>query len=327
MKKSTKKLLLAAAATTAAASAVAAASSYLTTRLLVKTALDRNQPEIMKKRRRKISGKTKNEAFSSACIAASEALEALPHETVEITAADGVRLVGHYFGCDSPKRLIIAFHGWRSSWHYDYGMLAPFWQNNACAVLYAEQRGQNNSGGDHMGFGMTERYDCVEWASWAKERLGGALPVYLAGISMGAATVLMASDLEFPTLINGIMADCGFTSPKAIWKHVAENNLHMSYGIRAVLADMLCRHKISMPTDAYSAVTALKNTDIPVLFIHGADDRFVPVEMTYENYAACASKKRLLIVPGADHAMSYYKDSKSYENAMLEFWDSFDNKK
>lgn len=56
----------------------------------------------------------------------------------------------------------------------------------------------------------------------------------------------------------------------------------------------------------YSSVCAMKENRIPVLFIHGDDDTFVPVTMTYENYKACTAPKELLIVPGADHAMSYY---------------------
>ena len=63
---------------------------------------------------------------------------------------------------------------------------------------------------------------------------------------------------------------------------------------------------------------------MPVVFVHGTDDHFVPVRMTYENYKACASPKRLLIVPGADHGMSYYIDREQYERQSLAFWDEFD---
>ena len=59
---------------------------------------------------------------------------------------------------------------------------------------------------------------------------------------------------------------------------------------------------------------------MPVLFIHGSDDCFVPVSMTYENYKACASTKTLFIVPGADHGMSYYTDREGYEKALMRFW-------
>ena len=70
----------------------------------------------------------------------------------------------------------------------------------------------------------------------------------------------------------------------------------------------------------------MQECEVPVLFIHGTDDRFVPVEMTYENYKACVAPKRLFVVPGADHGMSYYVDRIGYEKCMLEFWKEYDKK-
>ena len=66
--------------------------------------------------------------------------------------------------------------------------------------------------------------------------------------------------------------------------------------------------------------------DVPVLFIHGTDDKFVPVEMTYENYKACKGQKHLLVIPGANHGMSYRVDKAAYENAVLNFWHLYDKK-
>ena len=319
------KHMITAAAIMGAAAAAAAAGAYLTTRLLVKTALDREEPKIMKSSGSRIAGSKKDSEFAEICNAAADRLKASEHEKVTITAHDGITLVGHFFPAENPKRIIIAFHGWRSSWNKDYSLIADFWHNNDCSVLYVEQRGQSESGGEYMGFGLIERYDCLDWVNFAICRCGNALPIYLAGISMGAATVLMAADLPFPPNVHGIAADCGFTSPKAIWEHVARNNLHISFRLRSIIADIICRHKINMASDEHSTIKALENTKIPILFFHGSDDHFVPVEMTYENYKACASPKKLLIVPGADHAMSYYIDKQSYENAYLEFWNDFDN--
>lgn len=319
MKKS-KKIILAAVGALSAA----AASAYITSKLLVETALNREQPKIMRLANKKISGGGTDEEFDRAWHKASAELKDKVHERVEITADDGVRLTGHFFPCENAKRVIVAFHGWRSSWHGDFGLISDFWHDNGCSVLYAEQRGQNESGGEYMGFGLTERFDCVNWVNWVKCRLGGTLPIYLAGVSMGAATVLMASDLELSPSVHGIMADCGFTSPKEIWKHVAEKNLHIIYGLRSIFADMECKQKINMTSGDYSAEYALEKTDIPVLFIHGTDDKFVPIEMTYKNYKACKSPKKLLVVPGADHAMSYFVDKQSYESAVKSFWQEFD---
>ena len=142
---------------------------------------------------------------------------------------------------------------------------------------------------------------------------------------MGASTVLMAAGLDLPENVHGIMADCGFTSPHAIFKHVMENNLHLYYrGITAAIANDMCKKRIQIGTKDYSCTEALKESKVPVIFVHGTDDKFVPVEMTYENYKACTAPKRLLIVPGAEHGMSYLVNKEEYVKAVKEFWRDFD---
>ena len=131
--------------------------------------------------------------------------------------------------------------------------------------------------------------------------------------------------LELPENVHGIIADYGYTSPHAIWKHIVENNLHFHYnGIRGAIANDICKRKIRIGSKDYSAQT-LKECKVPILFIHGTDDHFVPVEMTYENHQACASPKRLFIVHGAEHCLSYRVDKEGYEKAVENFWKDYDN--
>ncbi len=326
MKKSVKSALTA-TGIFLAAGAASVAATYLTTKILVKIALDRDEPDFAKKASDAIAGKAVDADFLKELNSAAEKIEKEPHETVNIISFDGTRLVGHWFPSENAERVIIAMHGWRSTWARDFGTVADFWAKNNCSVLYAEQRAQNNSEGEYMGFGLTERYDCLEWIKWATDKCGKDLPIYLCGVSMGATTVLMASGLDLPENVHGIMADCGFTSPHAIWKHVSNNNLHLPYWLRGIFADGMFRQKINMGTRDYSTVEALKNNYIPVMLIHGTDDHFVPVNMTYENYLACAGEKRLLIVPGADHGMSHYTEPEKYEAEAKRFWKDFDSKK
>lgn len=308
----------------AAAAAGASLSAYLTTKILVKTAVDREGPRMMQKAGNLLAGTQKDNQFLAELDAAAKRLEAKKSETVTIIGRDGIPLVGHFIPNENPKRVIIAMHGWRSSWTKDFGTMSDFWEANDCSVLYAEQRGQNNSGGDYMGFGLTERYDVLDWVNWVTERCGSELPIYLAGVSMGATTVLMAAGLDLPDNVHGIAGDCGFTSPQAIWKHVANKNLHLVYGLRGIMADTMFKERLQMATDDYSTVEALRNSKTPVLLVHGTEDHFVPVEMTYENYSACTAPKKLFIVPGADHGMSYYTDKQGYEKTIKEFWNDFD---
>lgn len=304
--------------------ALAAVSAYATTRYLVRIALDREEPKAFKEAEGRIAGTFADRDFLDAVNEGSKALAEKEHEIVEITSYDGQKLIGHFFPCEGAKRMIIAMHGWRSSWSRDFGLAYDFWHSNGCSILFAEQRGQNNSGGDYMGFGLIERYDCLEWVNYMSSRFGRSTPIYLSGVSMGASTVLMAAGLELPKNVHGITADCGFTSPYAIWKHVANKNLHIPFGVRGALADMICREKINMGSNEYSTIDAMRNCRVPVLFVHGTDDNFVPVSMTYDNYKACAAPKELIIVPGASHGMSYYLEKDRYESAVKDFWRKYD---
>lgn len=320
MKTMTKSLII-----LSGAAAVGCLSAYLTTKCLVDTALDRQIPRIMKRSGKMISGsKSKpNDKYHELRRKAEESFKQTEShcETVSIRAADNELLVGHLFQNENSKRLIIAVHGWRSSPMHDFALVSDFWRREGCSILFIEQRGQGESGGEYIGFGLTERYDCKAWAEWAALRFD--LPIYLSGVSMGAATVLMASDLELPDKVKGIIADCGFTSPDAIWKYVVKNNLHLGFRLRGVIANSICKQKLGVGSKSCRTTDSLKRAKVPVLFIHGSDDRFVPVTMTYENYKACASEKRLLIVPGAGHGMSCYVDPDGYEKAVMEFWKEF----
>lgn len=305
------------------AAGAASLTNYLLTKSLVRIAVDRDEPKVFSKGDMVFAGAPIDRDFLTTLASAAERLQKMENEIITLEAQDGVKLTGHFIPAPHPKRVIIAMHGWRTAWYKDFGTISDLWYDNGCSVLYAEQRGQNDSEADSMGFGLTERYDCVRWARWASEEVSSTLPIYLCGVSMGAATVLMAAGLELPENVRGIIADCGFTSPSAIWEHVARNNLHITYGIRSVFADMMFREKNAVGLSEASTIDALRETMIPVLFIHGTDDHFVPVEMTYENYLACASPKRLFIVPGADHGMSHYVAPDQYEKEVLDFWREF----
>ena len=326
MKKNEKRLLIAAGILTVGALGFAA-SSYLLTKKMVEIALERDAAKDtpdMQKAKNQLRGYAESEEILTAMREGKESLLSAETEEVSIESYDGTRLVGHFYPAENAKRVIVAMHGWRSSWAQDFGPIASFWHENGCSVLFCEQRGQGLSGGDYMGFGLMERYDCKEWINFLIQEKAWEGPIYLAGISMGAATVLMASSLDLPSQVKGIISDCAFTSPHAIWKHVAENNLRISYSIHGMIADDMCRRKIQIGSKDFSSVDVMKENTIPTLFIHGSDDHFVPVEMTYENYKACCAPKRLLIVPGADHGMSYFINKEEYEKTLLQFFSDFD---
>lgn len=324
MKRSTKIAVAATAASVAASAAV----SYTITRKLVELAIYREKPKKLEQKRPKVS-RTRNTDEFLEC-ADKTARELAANEEIvncNIRGRDGVYLAGHWYPCENAKRIIIAMHGWRSEWSRDFGMIADFWHREGCSVLFAEQRGQNNSGGNYITFGHLERYDCLDWVNYVNAHYAEDLPIYLAGISMGASTVLMTASLELPDNVRGIMSDCGFTSAYDIWRHVVSNNLHIPYGLHGYMIDEICKKKIEVDSRNITTLAALNEARVPVAFIHGSDDRFVPVGMTYKNYKTCSSPKELLIVPGADHGQSYYTEREKYEDFTRAFWAKYDKEK
>ncbi len=318
MKKSTRGLLIAAGIlTTAVAGAV-----YLSGRLLVDAAVRRDgvKVKLPQKFKSKISGGMLDDPRVKDIAALAEKAKALPTEKISIMSEDGLNLTGNLYSCEKPRRIVLAMHGWRSNWWTDFSCSVDFLHDEHCIMLMPDQRGTNDSEGDYISFGVLERQDCALWVKYIVERFGSDLPIYLLGVSMGATTVLMTSGCELPECVKGIISDCGFTSPHAIWKHVLDNNLKMNEKLTYPIANAILKKEANFGGDDYSTVDALKVNTRPILFIHGTEDRFVPLDMTFENYLATSAPKQLLIVPGAGHGMSYVIDTVSYQKAVRKFF-------
>lgn len=304
--------------------AIGVGISHAITNGLVRLAIHREPPKNMDKAKTKIRRTPAEQKFDAYWEETANKLKNTECEDVKLKSRDGLQLIGHWYPCENPKRVIVAMHGWRSTWYRDFGMIVDFWHNEGCSILFAEQRGQNNSGGEYMTFGYMERFDCLDWVNWVNEKTSHQYPIYLAGVSMGASTVLMTAGLEIPDNVKGVVADCGFTSAYDIWKFVVKDNLHLSYGFRGYMIDEICKKKINTNSKDITTITAMQNTRVPILFIHGSEDHFVPIKMTYQNYQACNAPKKLLVVPGAGHGQSYYLEKENYENAVRELWQQYD---
>lgn len=244
----------------------------------------------------------------------------IPYEDVFITSFDGLRLHAKFYAASERKAPVqIMFHGYKSSAERDFCGGLREGIDGGFNVLLVDQRAHGESEGKYLTFGVNERFDCLSWANYAAERFGNDVKIYLYGISMGAATVLMASALPLPKSVSGIVADCGYTSPKAIICSVLRDH-HVPaapvYAVARLGAKLFCGFDL----DSASAPEALSHSRIPVLFIHGDDDRFVPCRMSRENFeASAAERKKLLIVPNAGHGLSYMLDRPAYLSALHEF--------
>ena len=251
----------------------------------------------------------------------ADALAADTFQAVHITAQDGTPLAARYYHHADGAPLAIIFHGYRGYAARDglggYTLCTKLGYN----VLLPDQRAHGYSGGHTITMGVKERYDARDWAVWARVHFGPEVPIFLMGVSMGAATVLLAAGLDLPSNVCGIVADCGYTSPREITRKCLPEYLPglpvgPTYALGRLGAILFGHFE---PEDA-DCTAAVAQSKVPIFFIHGDADGFVPYEMSRHNYDACPIPgKKFLTVHGAEHAVSYYHDNASYTKETIQF--------
>ena len=243
----------------------------------------------------------------------------MPHADVEITSFDGLKLQGRFFEFAPGAPVEIMFHGYRGSAERDMsgGVHRCFKVRRSALVV--EQRCSRSSEGNTITMGINEYRDCLKWVDFTIDYLGKDIKIILTGISMGASTVMLAAGEKLPPNVIGILADCGYTSAKAIMFDVMR---------KLKLPPKLCYPFVKLGAklfghfdlDENAPVEAMKRCTLPVIFFHGEDDDFVPCSMSHENYEACAGRKRLVTVPGAGHGLSYAVQPQRYLQELRDFF-------
>lgn len=244
-------------------------------------------------------------------------------ELVSITSFDGIKLNGFMLPAkDKSNRFVIAMHGFTTCGRNDFASVLPFFHYNNINVLVPDQRVHGNSEGKYKGFGVLERYDVKAWAQYLTERFGNNIKIALHGVSMGGASVIMASGLKLPDTVICVSADCAFTSPAEIFKHVLKTKYHIPPVIVLPVINLICKHFCKWSLYECDTRKIVSESEYPYLFIHGAKDTYVPTYMSKENYEACKGLKRIHIVGEAKHGMSYCFDPEGCKNAITEFYDA-----
>lgn len=248
-----------------------------------------------------------------------EYMMAQPHEDVYQFSEDGLKLHATWFPAEDSKRVVICFHGYTSQGMSDYIGLSDYYMKRNFSMLLVDERAHGDSEGEYIGFGCLDRMDAQGWIEWVIEKCGEDVSILLHGISMGGATVLMTSGLKLPVQVKGIVSDCGFTSAKEVFTHVLHSMYHLPAFPMIQISSLVNRKKAGYGLDDCNAAREVQKAEVPILLIHGDADTFVPCSMCEKIYENCASKKQKLIVKGAAHAESYYKDTEAYEQALNEF--------
>ena len=243
----------------------------------------------------------------------------MPQEDVSIRSFDGLTLRGKYYEYAPGAPIELMIHGYRGSSERDMsgGVQRAFRLGRSALII--DQRASGRSEGNVITFGVREHRDCLAWVDFMVKKFGPDVKIILTGISMGASTVLMASGQELPENVIGILADCGYTSAREII-HKILRQIHLPIRLVYPFVKLGARLFAGFDLEQADARKAVQNCTRPVIFYHGDGDDFVPWEMSRDNHAACPSRKKLVIIPGAGHGLSFPADQERYVAELREFF-------
>ena len=249
------------------------------------------------------------------------------HTVVDVWAQshDGLKLHAHWVPAEDPKGTVLLAHGYRSTKLLDFGMVYELYHNLGLNLLLIDQRSHARSEGKYITFGVLESRDVQKWIAFHNTQFGFH-PMLISGLSMGASTVLYLADRELPENVKGIIADCGYTSPKEIIAKVFRDTVHIPAGPFLWATDLFARVLAGFSLYERDSRKSLQKSRLPVLLIHGKADDFVPCEMTEKAYAACTGEKEIFLVEKAGHGISYLYDTPGYRKRVIGFLQKYINK-
>ena len=263
------------------------------------------------------------EVYRKDMIEWTKQIRAMENEDMEIKSYDGLTLRGKYYELEQGAPVEILFHGYKGNAERDLcGAVERAFKVGRNALV-VDHRAAGRSDGHVISFGVNERRDCLAWIDHVIKRFGDDVKIVITGISMGAATVMMASGEKLPGNVISVLADCGYTSPKEIICKVVEDMKlppRLLYPFIKLGARIFGRFDL----EEASPIEAMRKCTLPIVFVHGDGDDFVPYEMSVRLCEACASEKKVLItVPEAGHGLAYPKDREGYVNQLNKIYDEW----
>ena len=237
---------------------------------------------------------------------------------VSIKSDDDLTLYGHEFlQEDATDHWFLVVHGYKSS-EKEAFLSARHFYERGFNVLTVAMRAHPPSEGRFIGMGNLDRYDLFKWTLHLVQNYPNSKIVY-HGTSMGGATVVSASDMDLPENVVAIIDDCGYTSTWNIFEQELKKRFNLSAFPVLYMADIMGRIRAGYSLGETSALKSVKETNLPILFIHTTDDDFIPVSMSKELYEAKKDKKELFIIEGGEHAEAKYVAGDEYYEKIFSF--------
>ena len=237
------------------------------------------------------------------------------------TPEDGDGKMSAYFipaSDGNQEKAVIISHGYKGNGE-TMANFAQMFHNLGFNVLLPDDRAHGESAGKYISFGWLDRLDYQEWLNRLINRLGEQVKIVLFGVSMGGATVEMMSGEDLPSQVKCIIADCGYSSIKEELAYLLKKQYHLPEYPIYPLVSTISRHRLGFYLGDVSSKEQLAKNKLPIFFIHGEKDTYVPSYMALENYQATSAPKELWLVANATHAESFWINPVAYRQRIVQF--------
>src|SRR5699024_8528113 len=244
-------------------------------------------------------------------------------ETKTLNACDDVPLQRYYLPEQKPKNKMVVFAHCYLGYAKDMGLFGKYYHEELGYNLFTpDLRGHGESGGDYYGFGWHDRLDIIDWLDQLVAENPDA-EIVLHGLSMGAATVLMASGEDLPDNVRLIIADSPYTSVYDLFAYQLDRMFHLPDQLVLPSMSVLTNMRAGYSLKEASALDQVQKATVPILYIHGEADTFVPTNMTEELANHTKSEHEVITFPDANHGESIVLHREAYLNEMTSFIEKY----
>lgn len=220
------------------------------------------------------------------------------------------------------KDTVIVAHGYKGNGE-TMANYAKMFHDLGFNVLLPDSRAHGNSAGKYITFGWLDRLDYLDWIAKIISYGGQDSRIVLFGVSMGGATVEMLSGEDLPAQVKLIIADCGYSDINSELTYLLKQLYHMPKYPIVPAVSLINKRRQGFDLKQVSSINQLAKNKLPIFFIHGEKDVYVPTAMVEENYAATKGPKQKWIVPDATHAESFWINPEEYRQRVQSFLDEY----
>lgn len=286
---------------------------------------DKNIPEPVPDRHGRYSGslmEPTSELYYKNKIAKWKIMLTYPVETLSLPSEDGLRLVGYLYRNGDSKKTAVLIHGFHSGAYEGCSHQALEYIARGYNVFFPDNRACTGSEGNYLTYGIMEQRDTIRWLEYLAQRFPED-SILVHGVSLGGATTCFLADKNLPEQVKALVSDCAFAEMRKVLAYVSYKSTHVPPWLLMPISECWFRCLTGLDYDTETPLKAVSAARLPMYFVTGEQDNYIPMEHTLRLYNACPTDKEIRVIRGAGHAAALVVGGDDYMNPIVAFVEKY----